>query len=210
MWPFRQKRSDKPVLTPEQVMRATGLSERELTKKFMEHLIEQGKNPFTDMPEPILRKAHADFPDLAEIARKKFGGPSTAPHVKTGSQRVPRDWDNLPSVVMTPVPRGFSYATLSQSIRKQAPDKQLVSLVEWGWTVSQAQALEDIQRLYEFEDDPKLVVMRFPGDTQIIIRASFMHDTAKKIIADTLASLATALLREANARGLKTTTVQRT
>jgi len=64
---------EKPVPSPEEVMAKTGMSEDELTRRFMEHLIQQGKNPFKEMPEQMLRDAARKFPDLAELARRKFG-----------------------------------------------------------------------------------------------------------------------------------------
>jgi hypothetical protein len=63
----------RPVSSPEEVMRKTGMSEEELTRRFMEHLIQQGKNPFNEMPEHFLRDAEKKFPDLIELARQKFG-----------------------------------------------------------------------------------------------------------------------------------------
>ena len=64
---------EKPVPSPEEVMAKTGMSEDELTRRFMEHLIQQGKNPFKEMPEKMLRDAQRKFPDLADLARRKFG-----------------------------------------------------------------------------------------------------------------------------------------
>lgn len=64
---------DKPVASPEEVMAKTGMSEDELTRRFMEHLIQQGKNPFADMAEEMLRDAEEKFPDLVRLARRKFG-----------------------------------------------------------------------------------------------------------------------------------------
>jgi len=64
---------DKPVPTPEEVMTETGMSEDELTRRFMEHLIQQGENPFKDMPAHFLRDSEKKFPDLVELARRKFG-----------------------------------------------------------------------------------------------------------------------------------------
>jgi len=63
----------KPVPSPEEVMRRTGMSEDELTRRFMEHLIQQGKNPFEDVPDHFLRDAEKKFPDLVRLARRKFG-----------------------------------------------------------------------------------------------------------------------------------------
>jgi hypothetical protein len=64
---------EKPVPSPEEVMAKTGMSEDELTRRFMEHLIQEGKNPFKEMPEQMLRDAEKKFPDLSELARRKFG-----------------------------------------------------------------------------------------------------------------------------------------
>lgn len=63
----------KIVPSPEEAMRKTGMSEDELTRRFMEHLIQQGKNPFENIPEHFLREAEKKFPDLVQLARRKFG-----------------------------------------------------------------------------------------------------------------------------------------
>ncbi len=60
------------VPSVEQAKRMTGMSEDELTRRFMEHLIQQGKNPFADMPDHMLRDAEMKFPDLVQLARRKF------------------------------------------------------------------------------------------------------------------------------------------
>jgi len=126
--------------------------------------------------------------------------------------QVPRTWENLPSMVMTPVPAGFSYSHLVTSITDQAPNKQLVCLVNWGWTNSEEDAARRIQLLYEFADDPQLVLMRFlapvPGQEQIIIRASFMRETASQVAASNLFDLAERLSQLARQKGLNTTTVE--
>ena len=130
----------------------------------------------------------------------------------SGKKQVPRTWENLPSMVMTPVPRGFSYAHLVKSITDQAPDKQLVCLVQWGWTTSKEDAARRIQLLYEFADDPLLVLMRFLapvlGEEQIIIRASFMRETVSQVMASNLYDLTEHLSQLARQKGLKTTTVE--
>jgi len=41
----------KIVPSPEEAMRKTGMSEDELTRRFMEHLIQQGKNPFENISQ---------------------------------------------------------------------------------------------------------------------------------------------------------------
>ena len=61
------------VPSPEEAMRRTGMSEDELTRRFMEHLIQQGENPFKDMPDHFFRDAEKKFPDLVQLARRKFG-----------------------------------------------------------------------------------------------------------------------------------------
>jgi len=57
----------------EQAKIITGMSEDELTRRFMEHLIQQGKNPFADMPNNMLRDVEMKFPDLVQLAHRKFG-----------------------------------------------------------------------------------------------------------------------------------------
>ena len=127
-------------------------------------------------------------------------------------KQVPRTWENLPSMVMTPVPRGFSYSQLVREITDQAPDKQLVCLVQWGWTSSQEDAARRISLLYEFADDPQLVLMRFlapvPGQEQIIIRASFMIETVSQVTASNLFDLTERLSELARDNELHTTTVE--
>jgi len=127
-------------------------------------------------------------------------------------KQVPRTWENLPSMVMAPVPRGFTYSHLVKSITDQAPDKQLVCLVHWGWTSSEEDAARRIQLLYEFADDPRLVLMRFlapvPGQEQIIIRASFMRETVCQVAASNLFDLAERLSQLAREKDLNTTTVE--
>ncbi len=127
-------------------------------------------------------------------------------------KRVPRTWENLPSMVMAPVPTGFSYPQLAESITDQAPDKELVCLVPWGWTSSQEDAVRRISLLYEFADDPRLVLMRFlapvPGQEQIIVRASFMRETTTKVAASNLFDLAERLSQLARDQGLHTTTAE--
>jgi hypothetical protein len=54
-------------------MAKTGISEHELTRRFMEHLIRSGKDPFAEMSGDMLRDAEKDFPDLVQLARRKFG-----------------------------------------------------------------------------------------------------------------------------------------
>ncbi len=64
---------ERPVPSPEDFMAKTGMSEHELTRRFMEHLIREGKNPFDGMPEEMVRASEKDFPDLFQLARRKFG-----------------------------------------------------------------------------------------------------------------------------------------
>ena len=126
--------------------------------------------------------------------------------------RVPRTWENLPSMVMVPISRGFSYAELVKTIVNEAPDKELVCLVNWGWTTSREKASQRIDLLYEFADDPKLALMRFlapvPGQEQLIIRASFMRNTASAVEASNLYDLAEQLSGLAGRKGLNTKTVE--
>lgn len=114
-------------------------------------------------------------------------------------------------MVMTPVSQGFSYRDLVKSIVDQAPDKELVCLVHWGWTNSREQAFHRIQLLYEFADDPELVLMRFlapvPGQEQLIIRASFMRETAAEVEVSNLYDLAERLSQLARTSALHTKTV---
>ena len=127
-------------------------------------------------------------------------------------KQVPRTWDNLPSMVMTPVPKIFSYPHLVRSITDQAPDKQLVCLVQGGWTTSPEDSTWRINLLYEFADDPQLVLMRFlapvPGQEQIIVRASFMRETVSQVEVSNLFDLAERLSHLAREKGLHTTTTE--
>ena len=125
--------------------------------------------------------------------------------------RVPRTWDNLPSLVMVPVARGFSWGQLFESIVRQAPDKELVCLVHFGWTSSREDAERRIQLLYEFADDPRLVLMRFlapvPGTEQVIMRAWFMRETVSQVTATNLFDVAERLSQLARHKGLNTVTI---
>jgi hypothetical protein len=49
------------------------MSEDELTRRFLEYLIQQGKNPFEGLPGSFLQEAQREFPDLLELARRRFG-----------------------------------------------------------------------------------------------------------------------------------------
>ena len=119
----------------------------------------------------------------------------------------------LPSTIIVEVPRRLSFAALAALVS----DQQLVCLVEGHrGLVSQADTYEHVRRnaevtgdpnLCAFLEDPRLVVMRF-GDTHIVVRASFMRATAHAVNANTFADLANAILREAQSRGLRTTSVR--
>jgi hypothetical protein len=113
---------------------------------------------------------------------------------------------------MAPVATGFSWHQLFESIVRQAPDKELVCLVHLGWTSSREDAEHRIQLLYEFADDPQLVLMRFlapvPGTEQLIIRAWFGRVTVFQITATNLFDLAERLSQLARQKGLKTITVE--
>jgi hypothetical protein len=205
---------EKPVHSPGEVMRKHGMSEDELTRRFLDHLIEEGKNPFVDLPEHFLKDVEQKYPDLLAFAREKFYRPE-APHsqASTRTPELPHTWDNLPSMAMVPVSEPFSFPTLAAYVSKEAPDKQLVSIVVWGWTASQEQAFRHIKELYRFVDDPSLVLMRFiapfPGEEQIIVRASFMRDIVPHVTATRLRELIDELSRLACERCFHTIAVER-
>ena len=127
-------------------------------------------------------------------------------------QRIQRDWENVPPMAMVPMRKGFSYSSLVKYVSEQAPDKELVCLVQWGWTTSQEQALHQIQLLYEFADDPELVMMRFLapvlGQEQLIIRASFMRKTVSEVEVSNLYDLVERLSQLATKQGLHTKTLE--
>jgi hypothetical protein len=126
-------------------------------------------------------------------------------------QRVPRDWDHLPSIVVMPVNR-FVFNDLLKTITEQAPDKQLVCLAGLYKQMSQKSAFSDIQLLYEFADDPLLVMIKFlaptPGSEKLIIRSSFMKENSLNISASNLYDLAAQLLIIARKQGFHTKTVE--
>jgi hypothetical protein len=128
------------------------------------------------------------------------------------SHKVPRDWDNLPSLAMTWVYEPFSYYELVRYVSMQAPDKQLVCVVPYGWEVSPGQAFHDIQLLYEFADDPKLVLMcivcPLSNNIKIIIRATFMQESVSQVEATNFRDLIFKLSNLAKSRGLTTKTVK--
>lgn len=64
---------EEVVPTPEEVMQKTGMSEDELTRRFLEHLIQSGKNPFKGLPEQFRRECEQKYPDLLDLARRKLG-----------------------------------------------------------------------------------------------------------------------------------------
>jgi len=66
------KDTKRPIPNPKDVMAMTGMSESELTRRFIEQLIQEGSNPFDDMPAEFTRQLESDFPDLASLARRKF------------------------------------------------------------------------------------------------------------------------------------------
>jgi hypothetical protein len=69
---FRRKRSE-PTPSIQEAMRMTGLSEAELERRFLEHLIQQGKNPFKDLPCEYRSQMEEEYPDLLELVKRKFG-----------------------------------------------------------------------------------------------------------------------------------------
>ena len=127
-------------------------------------------------------------------------------------RKVLRDWDNLPSLAMTPVYEPFSYQELVRYVFTQAPDKQLICVVPYGWGTTQGQAFRDIQLLYEFADDQKLVLMCIVGplssDVQIILRAAFMRESVSQVKATTFRELISKLTDLAKKHGLKTKIVK--
>jgi len=210
------KATEPAVPSPEEVMAETGGSEHELTRRFVEQLIQEGKNPFDGMPANMLRDAEEQTPDLIALARRKFESDSV-----TGSWRVsqtddtyraPRTWDNLPSMAMTPVAAEFSWHPLFESIVLQAPEMELICLVNPGWTNLREDAARRIQLLYEFADDPQLVLMRFlapvPGTEQVIVRAWFGRETVSQVSATNLFDLTEHLSQLARQKGLNTLTVE--
>lgn len=126
--------------------------------------------------------------------------------------RVPRTWENLPSLVLTPVASGFSWSRLVESIVRGAPDKELVCLVSLGRTSSRIDAERRNQLLYEFADDPKLVLMRFlapiPGTEQVVLRAWFVRETMSQVTATNLFDVVGQLSQLAKQRGLRIVTVE--
>jgi hypothetical protein len=196
---------EKEIPTPEMVMQETGLSEDELTRRFMEHLIQAGKDPFKDLPSPFRQESEQKYPDLLDLVQRKFSGIDQ-------HERVERNWENLPSIAMLAVQKGFTYSQLVNMIENQAMDKELVCLYYWGAAHSQEQAQHQIELLYQFADDPDLVLMRFlaptPGEERIILRSFFMRETASQINATDLYELAEDLSQLAREQDLHTLTVE--
>ena len=196
---------EKAVPTPEMVMQETGLSEDELTRRFMEHLIQVGKNPFEELPDQFHQESEQKYPDLLGLVQRKFSGIDQY-------ERVERNWENLPSIAMMAVQKGFFYSEVVNAIGSQAMDKELVCLYYFGAAHSQEQASHQIELLYQFADDPDLVLMRFlaptPGEERIILRSSFMRQTASEINTTDLYELAEDLSQLARKQNLHTLTVE--
>jgi hypothetical protein len=57
----------------EAVKKATGKSEDEILRRFLEEIIRSGKNPFKDIPEVFLQECKKKYPDLLDLAERKFG-----------------------------------------------------------------------------------------------------------------------------------------
>lgn len=146
--------------------------------------------------------------DVRALIRKECG----VKDYLVSEKQVPRTWENLPSMVMAAVPRVFSYERLARSIVDEAPDMQLVCLLPSGFSESQDNAARRIHLLYEFADDPLLVLMRIvarvPAQEQIIVRASFMRETVSQVAASNLGDLAARLSQLAKEKGRHTTTAE--
>lgn len=196
---------EKEIPTPEMVMHETGIPEDELTRRFMEHIIQAGKDPFEDLPSQYRQESEQKYPDLVELVQRKFSGIDQ-------HERVERNWENLPSIVMMPVQKDFTYNQLVNAIQSQAMDKELVCISYWGAAQSQEQAQHQIELLYQFADDPDLVLMRFlaptPGEERIILRSFFMRETASQINATDLYELAEDLSQLARNQKYHTLTVE--
>jgi hypothetical protein len=210
MWPFKSKKKENAVPSIEDAMRQTGLSEAQLERLFLEDLFQRGVNPFSDAPDSVRLSLERKHPDLVARAKKQFG---YSP-LSVGTMKIPRNHETLPSVVLMPVPNEFSYAYLARLSAAQAADKQLVHVMTIGWASDQADAQAKVQaqthqvlgQLHAFVDDPKLELLRIPMADRLkdnlIIRATFMRDTAGEIEQTTLPALAERLTRIARERGL--------
>src|SRR4030042_4047772 len=105
---------------------------------------------------------------MGMFSRSSSGGEQA----KGASRRVQRTFENLPSMAMIPLPNNFEYPAVVHMVNAEAPDKELVCLVAWGWECSEDEAFQQIELTWDFADNPKLAVMRFPKGDQIIIRSS--------------------------------------
>ena len=68
-----------PEYLQERGLRATGLTETQLTRQFMSSLIEQGKNPFAGMADHLIQQAREEHPEIVARAYAKFGFPRPKP-----------------------------------------------------------------------------------------------------------------------------------
>ena len=127
-------------------------------------------------------------------------------------KHVPIDWDNLPSIVMVPVPWKFSCRDLITTVSMRAPEKQLVGFIGLEWTTTHEEAFRAIQDLYEFADDPKLVLLRYiapiPGQEKVVIRASFLREVSHEINSDNLFGMTEEISKIARTKGLHTMTLE--
>jgi hypothetical protein len=110
---------------------------------------------------------------------------------------------------MVPVPSRFSFRDLAGQIVSQAPDKELVCLVEFGWGTSAESAGRDIEDLFEFADEPSLAFLEYANEARFIIRASFMRATSSSVGAQTFGAIRDELRNIAKAQGLKTLAIDR-
>jgi hypothetical protein len=110
---------------------------------------------------------------------------------------------------MTPVPPRFSFHDLAAQIVAQAPDKELVCLVEFGWGTTREAARKDIEDLFEFADDPSLAFLEYAGEARFIIRAAFMRAAAASVAAQSFSAIRNELRQVAKARGLRTLAIER-
>ena len=119
---------------------------------------------------------------------------------------VNHTWDNLPTLAVSPVKEPFSYREFVRYILVTSPEKELINIVPFGWETSKIQAIYETKLLYEFVDDPKLVLMSISlnvnNKIQLIIRASFMRDSVVHIEASTFNDLTSKLSDFAKKRGL--------
>lgn len=116
--------------------------------------------------------------------------------------KVPRTWENLPSMAMLPLPSSFDFAVVNRMIITEAGGKDLICLVEYGWTASEVDALNQIELTWDFVDDPNLVAITFPNEDQIIVKASFLKSSVSQISASTFSNLAQEIRALAKSKGL--------